>query len=193
MRSFLAWLDRVATPRWLLLLAVLELVLLVSENALDFPLSVPFMRRVSGHPYLDLCAFCSAAEISGQLDDFGEAGRRLQLMLMPTIDVAIPVLSFAFGRVALSLLLRGRAQAWAFAIRSLPLAALALDLAENAAIIALVTAYPRRLASLATLLGLLSGLKFVACLATGIAVAGLGLWRRPRPRSPEADDAGPRS
>jgi hypothetical protein len=177
MNRLFSWLDRVSTPRRVLVLLVLEVLLLGCENLLDFPLSVPFMRRAAGHPYLDMCAFCSATEVQAQLDDFGETGRRLQLLLMPTIDVAIPALSCAFGAAALTVLLRGRPGAWARRMRLLPFAALALDLSENAAIVALVTAYPQKLTAVAALMGLLSGLKFAAYLATVTAI-GAALARR---------------
>ena len=171
------WIDRVSTARLLAVLTVLEVLLLACENGLDFPLSVPFMRRTTGHPYLDMCAFCSAGQIDAQLDDFGEAGRHLQLWLMPTVDVAIPFLSFAFGSVALAVLLRGRRGSWMRWLRILPLAALALDLAENAGIVALVTAYPRRLEGVAALTGVLTGVKFCAYGATVVAVCVLAAVR----------------
>lgn len=136
-----------------------------------------------------MCAFCSASEVHEQLDAFGETGRRWQLLLMPTIDLAIPLLSFAFGSVALALLARGRAGDWPRAVRALPVAALGLDLAENAAIIALVTGYPRRLEALATVLGPLSGLKFVAYVSTVGAIVVLTLARRGGARARETEGA----
>jgi hypothetical protein len=175
MPSIFLWLERAATSRRLVVLLVLEVVVLFCENALDFPLSVPFMRRTTGHPYLDMCAFCSAAQINAQLDDFGMVGRRLQLLLMPTIDVVIPVLSCAFGSVALTVLLRaGGRMRWRW-VRLLPLLAMVLDFAENGGIIALVTAYPTRLNATAALTGLLTGLKFCAYLSTVVALAVLAV------------------
>ena len=173
MNRFFSWVDRLATPRRLVILTVLEILLLAGENGLDFPLSVPFMRRATGHPYLDMCAFCSASEIRAQLDDFGELGRRLQLTLMPTIDVVIPVASCAFGSVALALLLRGRGGAWSRWVRLLPFSALALDFSENAGILALLTAYPRHFDRVAALTGLLSGMKFCAYATTVLVIVAL--------------------
>ena len=72
MNRLLSWLSRVTTPRRVAVLLVLDLLLLGCENLLDFPLSVPFMRRTTGHPYLDMCAFCSAPQIQAQLDDFAK-------------------------------------------------------------------------------------------------------------------------
>jgi hypothetical protein len=173
MNRLLSSIDRAATARRVAVLAVLEVLLLGCENLLDFPLSVPFMRRTTGHPYLDMCAFCSAPEIRAQLDAFGDAGRGLQLWLMPTIDVAIPVLSCVFASAALAVLLRGRARWWATGVRLLPFVAMALDFAENAGIITLVSAYPRELPAVAAATGLLSGVKFGAYGATVVAMIGL--------------------
>lgn len=186
MNRLFAWLEHLATGRRVLLLTALELALLGAVNALEFPLSVPFMRRVSGHPYLDLCAFCSGAEIQAQLDDFGEAGRSLQLALMPTIDLAIPLLSFVFGSAALAYLLRGRAGRWSRVLRGLPLVALTLDFAENAAIIGLLGGYPRKLELLATAVGMLSGLKFLAYLIMVGAIGTLSIVRLGRALSRSA-------
>jgi hypothetical protein len=186
MNRLFAWLDRVTTARRVGVLLVLETLLLGCENLLDFPLSVPFMRRTTGHPYLDMCAFCSAPQIQAQLDDFGDAGRKLQLLLMPTVDVAIPVLSCAFAASALTLLRRERRRGWLRWLRLLPFAAMALDFAENAGIVALVAAFPRRLDGVAALTGLLSGLKFCAYASSLAAIVVLTAARRGKSPSPEA-------
>jgi hypothetical protein len=173
MNGFLTWIDGVATRRALAILTVLEAGVLAAENLLDYPLSVPYMRRLTGHPYLDMCAFCSASEVRTQLDDFGERGRALQLLLMPTIDVVIPVLSFAFGSVALAILLREARARWARGVRMLPLAAMVLDFAENATIVMLVRAYPTPLPAVAGAMGVLTGLKFLAYGASLAAILAL--------------------
>jgi hypothetical protein len=160
--TLLRAIDRIATPRLALVLLVVEALLLGAVNTLDFPLSVPYMRRATGHNYLDMCAFCSAAQIQQNLEGFGDIGRRLQLLLMPTIDIAIPVTSGVFGAVALTVLARRFAARWMRWLPLVPLAAMALDFAENGAIIGLVVTYPRSPMLLATLSGLLSGLKFCA-------------------------------
>jgi hypothetical protein len=61
----------------------------------------------------------------------------------------------------------------------LPLAALALDLGENVAIVVLVSAYPSHLARVATAQGLLTGLPFAAYLAVLVALVAVTL-RPPR-------------
>jgi hypothetical protein len=60
---------------------------------------------------------------------------------------------------------------------------MALDLAENAGIVTLVTAYPARLDGIATLTGTLTGLKFCAYAATVVAILAAGLVRSRHPRT----------
>ncbi|MCE9578541.1 MAG: hypothetical protein K8W52_35775 [Deltaproteobacteria bacterium] len=170
----LAWIDRHATPRRARALAALAIVVLAVENLLDFPLSVPFMQRTTGHTYLDMCAFCSRAQIEAHLDGFGTAGRGLQLWLLPTVDVIIPFVGAAFGSVALAVLVRDRDRRWRV-VRLLPLVALALDLVENAAIAALVIAHPHRLPIVAAVSGAVTGLKFLAYASTIVVAAALSL------------------
>jgi hypothetical protein len=182
MSPIFAWFDRLTTGRRLAALGAFVAALLGCENLLDFPLSGPFMVRVAGHPYLDMCAFCSGAQVLRLLDDFGEVGRRTQLLLMVSIDVAIPFSLGALGSMALAMLLRGRTSSWAAGVRLLPLLAMVLDFAENAGIVALVVGYPRRAEMLATLTGLLSGLKFCAYGAALVAVLALLIARLGRRR-----------
>src|SRR4051794_24595674 len=109
-----AWLgklaERLGRRRTLLVLVVLEVAVLVIENTADFPLSVPYLRRTTGHEYLDMCAFCSDASVYAVLDGFGQHGRTLQGLLMVTVDILIPGLSFLFGTALIGALLQGRAQ-----------------------------------------------------------------------------------
>ena len=172
-RGFFAWLDSIVSGRMVVTVLALEALLLGVENTLTFPLSVPYMRKLTGHPYIDMCAFCSADRVRENLDAFGDAGRSLQLWLMPTIDVAIPVLSAAFGVVTLTFLGRGLPLRVARWLRLLPIAAMALDFVENAGIVALVVTYPRDSRVLAALTGAVSGVKFCAYGATLLAIVAL--------------------
>jgi hypothetical protein len=163
-------LDRWATPRRVLALFVLDALLLGGVNLVDFPLSVPSMRRLTGGTYLDMCAFCSGTRVSSALAAFGNAGRMQQLAFTATIDLAIPLVSAAFGALAARLFGCARL-AW------VPILAGALDYAENAAIVALVVRYPSLL-GLAGLMGILSGLKAIAYGASiAIVVVGAVRWR----------------
>jgi hypothetical protein len=166
--ALIVWLDRVATPRRVLILLVLEVLVLAGENLLVFPLSVPYFRRLTGHAYLDMCAFCSADRIYADLDAFGAAGRRLQLLLFATVDVIVPTLSGAFGAMGIALLTRSRRRArpglrwWVL----VPVVAALLDLTENALIALLTIRYPERTLTIATLSGLVTGMKTIAYVLT---------------------------
>jgi hypothetical protein len=172
---FFDWLDGRSTPRFVLILLCLELLVLGCENALMFPLSVPYMRQLTGHNYLDMCAFCSGPQIYQQLTAFGVAGRRLQLLLMPTVDIVIPVTSGLFGATALTALtksLRARQPAYRWLVL-LPVAATLLDFAENAGIVLVTSQYPARFEWLAALTGFTTGLKTLAYGLTLLGVVAL--------------------
>lgn len=167
-------LERLATWRNFWILLVAEATLLCSVNLLDFPLSVPSMIRLTGHRYLDMCAFCSAPHIYQELTGFGALGRHYQLLLMVTIDIAIPVTSLMFGIVGLKVLLRPGE--WN-ALLAAPAVAFVLDLLENAGILWVTNDYPVRNDSIATFVGTASGLKFCAYALTLVLIASLGVKR----------------
>jgi hypothetical protein len=178
--ALIVWLDRVATPRRVLILLVLEVLVLAGENLLMFPLSVPYFRRLTGHTYLDMCAFCSADRIYADLDVFGALGRRLQLLLFATVDVIIPTLSGVFGAVGLALLTRTRRRArpglrwWVL----VPVVAALLDFTENALIALLTTRYPERMPIVAATSGLVTGMKTIAYVLTAALLVTFSLLQR---------------
>jgi hypothetical protein len=181
-RVHLRHLDKLSRPRTALALAALEVVVLAAVNLLDFPLSVPWLRRTTGHAYLDMCAFCSAATIRTELEALGPKGRMAQALLLVTIDVLIPTLSCLFGLSALAALTkpwrdRGATLEWLFA---LPLLAMLLDFAENATIAVLLIRFPGEASALAALQGLFTGLKFAAYGAVGVAIFGAAITRTAR-------------
>jgi hypothetical protein len=185
MNRMLAFLDRFSDGRRAAQLFALTLAALVSINFLDFPGSVPYMRRVSGQTYLDMQGFYTAARAYQLLDAFGPQGRRLQLVLSTTFDAVFPSLVGAFGAVAITWLFR-RAFGRPSRLAALAVAAAALDYLENLALIVLVTEYPRRLDLVAQAAGVFTALKGVAYLAATVVllvgvVFALG---RPRPLHP---------
>jgi hypothetical protein len=180
MRALIAWIDRVATPRRVAVLLVFEMLVLGGENVLVFPLSAPYFRRVTGHAYLDMCAFCTADEIYAHLDAFGALGRHLQLLLFATVDIVIPLLSGLFGALGIALLTRSWREArpaldWLVLV---PISAALLDFAENALIALLTTRYPERLERVAAMSGLVTGMKTVAYLLTAVLLGAFAVrWR----------------
>jgi hypothetical protein len=187
--ALFAWLDRVATPRRVVVLLIIELLALGCENLLVFPLSVPYIRRLTGHAYLDLCAFCSADEIYTHLDAFGTIGRKLQLLLVSTVDIAIPAVSGTFGALGIALLTRSRRASrpelrWLILV---PIAAALLDFTENVLIAVLTSRYPERMERVASISGLVTGVKTIAYLLTAATLVVLALrWRRREPSVTQA-------
>lgn len=181
MRALVGWLDRAATPRRVAALLVLELLALGGENLLVFPLSVPYFRRLTGHAYLDMCAFCSADAIYARLDAFGALGRRLQLLLFATVDIVVPTLSGLFGALGIALLTRSRRveRPRLGGLVLVPIAAALLDFTENALIALVTIRYPERMDGVATIAGFVTGTKTIAYLLT---VVTLIAFARPRRR-----------
>jgi hypothetical protein len=164
---------RLRRPRLAIALGVLLGATLAIVNLADLPGTVPWLRRTTGQTYLDFCAFCSPSQTNAALAGLGEAGRAAQRRLMLGLDLWIPSLSLAFGATALASL-GGRRLLW------LPLAAFALDLAENVAILRLLATWPTPSAPAASALGMLSGAKLLAYAAAVLAIAALGLARARR-------------
>ncbi len=177
--------ERLGRRQTLLPLAVLEVAILATENTADFPLSVPYLRRTTGQEYLDMCAFFPSAKVYEVLDGLGPSGRSLQALLLVTVDIVIPGVSFLFGTALLGALLAKReAYDWRRSLLLIPLLALVLDFAENTAIALLLAFHPTRLPMLATIEGLLSGVKFTAYLAVLVAAFALAVerWSRREPQ-----------
>ena len=168
--AFEVWLDRLAGPPFWWLIS-LEVLLLAAVNGLTFPLSVPFVREATGHVYLDFCAFCSSSTVFTELSALGPRGRELQLWLLPTIDVVIPVLSGLTGLAVLRRVTRTLPPPWR-KLLLVPVAATLLDFVENAAIARTVWTYPDQNTPMASLVGILSGAKFIAYAAIGLCA----LW-----------------
>ena len=169
MSRLLALIDDVSTGRRAAQLFLLVMVAMLSINLLDFPGSVPYMRRVSGNTYLDMQGFYAAARAYQLLDAFGPEGRRLQLLLATTFDALFPAIAGVFGAVAITWSFR-RAFGRPSRLAVLALVAAALDYLENLAIIVLVTEYPRRLDFVAQAAGVFTALKGVAYLATTVVL-----------------------
>ena len=162
--SLVQIINKLGRPRTALILTILEIAVLIVVNGFDFPLSVPYQRRVTGHGYLDFCNYWSAGAVQNQVDALGIRGRLLQALLLSTIDIVIPTLSCLFGIAALAALTRrwrarGSSIGWLLA---LPVAGMLLDFAENMSIVGLLIRYPAPSPVLAGLEGLLSGLKNTA-------------------------------
>jgi hypothetical protein len=185
----LSLIDRLANRRSLVVVAAVAAALHAVENLLDFPLSVPRMRALTGgHVYLDF-GFANAAQAYRLLDAFGEAGRRAQLLLLPTVDVVLPLAASLFQVVAIAYAVRAAFGA-ASRYRGLALVgglSLVFDYLENLAIAGLVLTYPDRHLGLAALTHALTSMKMASYgLSIGLLLilGCLALRRRRRARQP---------
>jgi len=168
------FLDRIATGPNAFVLFLLALSVLFAANTLDFPLSVPYMERISGQDYLDMQRFYTADRAYSLLEAFGPAGRNTQLLLLPTLDLLIPFLSGLGGAVMITFLFRNRRSA--LRLRWAALFAALSDYVENIGIFFLVLCYPARIDPLATLTGIVTAVKsFLYFIMLLTIVAGIVL------------------
>jgi hypothetical protein len=171
----LARLDRLASWPRVVIVFPAEVILIGCENAMVFPLSVPYLHRLTGTYYLDACAFCSSAQIYGMLDTLGPIGRVLELRMLSTIDVVIPVLSGVFGALTIAFFTKSWRGGLRGALVLVPVLAMMLDYSENVLIAVVTSRYPARLEGLASVLGFVTGLKVSAYAVTVLAVVVTGL------------------
>jgi hypothetical protein len=151
------------------LLTVLALTAFIVENTLDFVGSVPHFRRLTGGlGILDLLPLPDPQRAHRLLELLGPAGRHQYAVLLVTFDVLFPLTVALFFHAWL----RGR-------LRLLPWVTLGLDYAENVACGILVATFPNESATVASLAGVLTALKFAgyaACLLALLSqAAGAGI------------------
>jgi hypothetical protein len=148
-------------------LTVLALGAFIVENSFYFVGSVPYFRRITGGlGILDMLALPDPERAHQALARLGNDGRRHYAVLLLTFDILFPLTVALFFRAWL----RGR-------LRWLPWATLALDYAENVCIGTLLATFPHESATVASLAGALTALKFVgyACCLSALAFTA---WRR---------------
>jgi len=157
------------------LLAVATFAALVAVNTLHFPLSVPRMRELAGGgPILDMRFGYTPQHAYELLNALGSAGRGAYLAMLWTVDLLLPALFSLFLWSAVS---RGALRRWRWAA----FGAGAADYLENAAITALLLAYPIRHDAVAWLASVFTVSKFALYLGSSLlALAGAWLERRSR-------------
>jgi hypothetical protein len=146
---------------------IVALLVVVTVHAVDFPGSVPnFVRASGGGTLLDVRPSFSEEATYDRLSAYGEQGRRNYAFRNRTVDVLLPlavfpalllammraVEPFSIGRVARAMLY------------ALPFAYLAFDLAENGAVLTMLSRYPVRMHFLAGALPYLTVIKRAASL-----------------------------
>ncbi|HZX95896.1 MAG TPA: hypothetical protein VFE90_15345 [Myxococcales bacterium] len=157
------------------ILTLLAVGAFIVENSFDFVGSVPYFRRLNGGlGILDMLPLPDPERVHRALALLGSDGRRHYAVLLFTFDVLFPLTVALFFRAWL-----GRRLRW------LPWVTLALDYAENAACAVLVASFPNESAAVASLQGVLTGVKFAgyaACIVAVLAVAAHSAIRTIRKR-----------
>jgi hypothetical protein len=154
----------------LALLLPLTICVLVAENVLYFPLSVPYMKDLaSGAPLLDMRLGYSPAAAYHLLDVLRQPGREAYLRLLWTIDLVLPAL---FGASLAFAIRQGTFRRWL----SIPLVAAMCDYAENIAITILLLRYPAQQPGFARLASVFTITKLV--LYTSGLLLAIGGYRR---------------
>ena len=154
---------------WILLIVLLSLMLIA--NLSSFPFSVREIAAAShGTQILDARLYYSADEANRTLDQLGPVGRHGYVLMFLWIDIALPAVAAAFTWTVLTT--RGRRR-W----RVVGILAAAFDYAENAAVLAMIAAYPHRLA-IAHVAGAITTAKWIAYAAAITAVITALVRRR---------------
>jgi hypothetical protein len=166
----------------------LALGVAVPVHVLDFPGSVPdFVAASGGGTLLDAKPAFSADGIYARLEGYGQKGRENYAMRNVTVDVLLPLSVLPFllllARRAAARGRRGRATRTLLLV--MPIAYVAFDFAENAAVLALLSSFPERQVIIAALLPYLTVIKRAASmLALILPLTLLTIARiRPTPRS----------
>jgi len=145
-------------PFWLL--SMVTVGSLLAENLLNFPLSVPAMKRLAGGlPILDMRPWYSGHAAYQLFDALGATGRSAYLHLLWSVDLCLPLLFALFLSGAIK---RG----WFRWLGWVPVLAAASDYAENVAITVLLMQYPTRLPTVALLSSGLTSLKHAGYLTS---------------------------
>lgn len=174
----LAKLQQWATGRNVIIFALLDVIFMMGV----MPYMQSLMTKAAGQPVapIDLSIPTWTPEQGYTLlESYGEAGRALYRIIDLTADVVYPIIyGFAFA-LLLTFLVRKIAPSnkWLPYLAFLPLLAVVFDYAENATIIAMLSAYPEKLVGVAKLGGVFTLFKWLlAFAAIGGSVLGLIVW-----------------
>lgn len=171
-------LQQWATGRNVIIFVLLDVIFMMGV----MPYMQSLMTKAAGQPVvpIDLSIPTWTPEQGyALLDSYGEAGRSLYRIIDLTADVVYPIIyGFAFA-LLLTFLARKIAPSnkWLPYLAFLPLLAVVFDYAENATIIAMLSAYPEKLVGVAKLGGVFTLFKWVlAFAAIGGSLLGLIVW-----------------
>ena len=152
-----------------------------SVHFLDFRGSVPNFEAVSnGGVLLDVAPAFGIDAIYGRLEGYGEEGRENYAFRNATVDVALPLSLLPFLWLLMRAVTRWiRSRTTRLALLSIPFIYVIFDLAENAAVVALLSTYPTRMRLLAAFVPYVTTVKRVASLLALVAPVALFIlqWR----------------
>ncbi len=145
----------------------------MAKNLLDFPFSVPRLRRLAGGlSILDMRPWYSGHAAYQLFDALGAAGRSAYLHLLWSVDLCLPLLFSLFLSEAIK---RG----WFRKLRWVPVLGAATDYAENIAVTTLLLRYPERLATVVRISSALTSLKHAGYLTSVLlAITGFLVQNR---------------
>ncbi len=188
MPPLLKFVHRIATSRYLILMAALWLVF----TAVIMPMAQAEIERMASGPSIpDLRFFYTPDQLYGIFDGLTPAARRMYILAELSADICYPLVRELFFSLLLVVLLCPLASARP-ALRRLalwPFVTLVLDLLENAVLVALVLYYPLKMNQLALLAASLTTLKWAASgitLLLLLSATAFRLWHwAAKPGSPE--------
>jgi hypothetical protein len=173
------------------LLWALLIFLVVHFSAL--PGSVPaFVEASGGGVLLDASPSFSPDDLYHRLEDYGEQGRRNYFFRNLTTDILLPLslLPFLYLLMLHALARVNMVNSVRIGLLCLPFIYVIFDFAENAAVLALLSNFPKRTDPIATTLPYLTAIKRIASvlsLIIPISIYALFLVRKlPRWRSPNS-------
>lgn len=171
---------------WILIL----LALFLFTNGYVFPTVASRIAEYAGVPSfrpLDLTPAFAPDQAYSSIASLGDGGRRLYAMVELTIDVVYPIVyAFLFFLLARAMLERSQpAPRWLARATLLPFLPAALDLIENAFILALMIEFPDRNDGLALVASVVTTTKLISLIATLLLLVFLSArWAVVRRRAP---------
>lgn len=170
---FIDWLSRTATPMRLLVAAV---AMTVIRYAVMPRLGAQVMNTPGAGP-LDLMFAYSPAQAFATLGAFSGEGRDAYRLFLLTADVAYPITYTLFFAWSIALLSRTKRWAGGRWLLMPPLLLFAFDMAENTAIVTLLSVHPAQPAWLALIASLCTTLKWIFAAITIVMALTLAAVR----------------
>lgn len=162
MKAFTTFIIAYSKPKFIFILFGIFILF----NVLFFPL----LATNGTHP-LDLGFFYSADFVYQTLDAYSDFGRMKYLISESTIDIAYPIVYSAFLSLCSYFFFQN------IQLARLPILILVFDWIENAIIILLLLNYPNQIESLAGVVGIFSGIKWIfALINVVLLLIGLVLY-----------------